>query len=73
MKVKHKLIIILFVILSFFAINGTKADNNTTSKQILTSVSNDYTYERVYHDGFWWIVVYAPDGSKIDEYLDPIQ
>lgn len=73
MKVKHKLILILFVILSLFAINGVKAYDNTTSKQILTSVSNDYTYERIYHDGFWWIVVYDSDGSKISEYLDPIQ
>jgi hypothetical protein len=76
MKLNKYLILFFAFILSFLAINEVNASIYLIAKNAVKSeilIADDNTYERVFHDGFWWIVVYAPDGSKITEYLDPIQ
>ncbi len=42
------------------------------SNLIYSNLDLALTYERVFIDGFWWIIVYE-DGVKIMQYIDPDQ
>ena len=66
MKIKNFVIaLITFLVLTFSFGNFSVSPNDVQAAT--TSVSsvedNDYTYERVYIDGIWWIYVY--DGGDL--------
>ena len=63
-----------FIFLAFFITlsSEVKAANNypESANHFVSEVKvSDITYERVYEDGMWWIVIYC-DGIKINQYPD---
>lgn len=76
---KKTILFTLFILFTFFSVNSSDLTNVSNSgKQVqyaclLDDGSGQNTYVRELRDGIWWIIVYAPDGSKINEYVDPIQ
>lgn len=60
-------LILLTVCTIFIPSGGLQLPDDSTNKFSL--FISELTYERVFHDNIWWIVVYQ-DGMKINEYPD---
>ena len=69
MKIK----IFLIAVIAFFAMSFSSGNFSVIPNEVHAVTNSieddDYTYERVYHDGQWWIVVYD-GGIPIAEYPD---
>ena len=66
---KTAILAVLTVICTFISYSPVQSSNNNTSIHPDEILYSDVTYQRVYHDNMWWIVVYQ-DGVKINEYPD---
>lgn len=62
------------IVFSFSALCFTYENYSSTEDQNTTAYGNeDYTVERQFHDGLWWLVYYDEDGIKVMEVPDPWQ
>lgn len=71
MKFNMLFISIMVTVCSLFCpeISGTLNQSSKADTGRFLAVT---TYERVYEDGIWWIIIQS-DGLKINQYPDPDQ
>ena len=66
---KTAILAVLTVICTFVTYLPVQNSNTHAAIYPDERLISDVTYQRVYHDNMWWIVVYQ-DGVKINEYPD---
>lgn len=71
MKIKFFLIaLITFLVLTFSSGSFSVSPNDVQAATTSVSSVEDYTYERVFINGVWWIYVYNEGGELIAVYPD---